>query len=93
MNTAEQTTRSPEKQEIFKTSTLSASTVVDRVKGRQGTYSVSLKKKYKILWHIQMQLTTTDFYVLLTVHPCIFILVINQLDAQNLSTCAWDGHL
>ena len=24
------------------------------------------------------------FYVLLTVHICIFILVINQLDAQNL---------
>ena len=45
MNTGVQT--SSEKQEIFKTSTLSASTVVDRVKDRQGTYSVSFNKIMK----------------------------------------------
>jgi len=45
MNTAEQS--SSEKQEIFKTNTLSASTVVDRVRDRQDTYSVSFNKIMK----------------------------------------------
>ena len=42
MNTSE--VLSSEKQGILKTSTLSASTVVDRVKHWQGTYSVSFNK-------------------------------------------------
>jgi len=40
----------------------------------------------KCLTHIRMynvSNTTTSFDVLLTVHLSIFILVINQLDAQN----------
>lgn len=45
MNTAK--VLSSEKQDIFKTSTLSAGTVVDRVKDRQGTYSVSFNKIIK----------------------------------------------
>ena len=35
-------------------------------------------------WLVIQTHNMTFFYVLLTVHFCIFILVINQLDAQNL---------
>jgi hypothetical protein len=51
---------SSESQKNFKPNTISASTVVDHVKGRKGTYSVGLNKIVNILWRIQLQLMTVQ---------------------------------
>ena len=82
MNTAQ--VLSYESQKIFKTNTISTSTVVDHVKDWQGMYRVSLNKIVNLLWHIQLQLMTVKMSQILNVTVCFFRSVSEDIQLENI---------